>query len=55
MIYTITDEPTEKIELKVEDDKFAIVHTLKPSQTYATIILNRKEALKLYQALKANL
>ncbi len=70
-IYPITDNTAETIEFKVDDaeypgsssigergsKRFALVHILKYAKgnLNKTIVVNREEALKLYQALKQEL
>ncbi len=52
--YLITDNPTETIELKVDDDRFGIVLGSKHPDgiTYKVITMNKREALNLYMALQ---
>ncbi len=55
MNYIITDEPDERIELKVDNGKFALVKTWGHNDVgypYTVIILNKREVLKLYQAIQ---
>ena len=49
----ITDEPGEKLEIKFEDDRFALVHRIGDIDGWTTkvTILNKREALLIHQAI----
>ena len=56
--YPISESSTETIVFKVDEERYALVHKLisgkfpfGQGEVYKTIILNRREALKLYQAI----
>ena len=52
--YLISSNQSEEIDFKVDGDKFALVQRFKSlglGDSYKTIVMNRREALKLYSAL----
>ena len=53
MKYQITSEPTEKLELDVQDDRFSLIHRVKGDDGWKVkvIILNKRGALNLYLAI----
>lgn len=53
MKYPIENEATEQIELNVQDERFSLIHRVRSEQgsAYSVIIMNKREALKLYQAI----
>ncbi len=51
MKYTITNEPHETIELVCEGARYSLVQNAK-TEFQKVIVLNKREALKLYQALQ---
>lgn len=54
--YKIADSGTELIEFRANENGFALVRHIKKSlghfDEYKTIILNKREALTLYQAIQ---
>ncbi len=53
MKYPIENEATEQLELDVQDERFSLIHRVRSEQgsAYSVIIMNNREALKLYQAI----
>ncbi|KKK60849.1 hypothetical protein LCGC14_3020220 [marine sediment metagenome] len=53
MKHLITKEPTEEIELDVEDGRFCLIQRIKEPDGISTkvIVMNKREALKLHKAL----
>lgn len=51
--YPISDSATEEIILRVGDEAYALVHVLKSSEGdfRKAIVMNKREVLKLYQAI----
>ena len=50
MRYEITNEPTEQLELVYEDNRYSLVQNAR-TEFQKVIVLNKREALNLYQAL----
>ena len=51
--YLITDEPTEELELRVEDGRYTLIQTYKTpdGERRKVVIMNKREVLELHQAI----